>query len=83
MEGRELGLLEKLFGVEAVGEVGFVEVEAGDPLLGLAFWGFAVAEVFHEVGGGVFEPDWDGVIRGFVGERFCALPGVVGAAVFR
>lgn len=49
------------FGVfDVVGEIVFIEVEAGGPFLALA-----VAEVFHQVCRGVAEPKRDRLVRGF------------------
>lgn len=72
-----LGLAEDFFVLNVVGEVIFVEVEAGGPLLALA-----EAEVFHELRRGVAEPGRDGTAHGFLGKCLCAGPGVVRVAVF-
>ena len=82
MINRKLGLVEDSFVFEAVGEIGCVGVVTCGPFLGFALGRFAVAEVFHEGSGSVFEPDRDGVIGGLVGEGFCAGPSVVGATAF-
>ena len=66
-----------LFVFNTIGEIVFVEVEAGFPFLA-----FAEAEVFHEFSGGVAEPNWDGLIWSFASEILSGIPSVGGGARF-
>ncbi len=67
--GKEFGIFD------GVGEVVFVEVEAGSPFLA-----GAVAEILHKFGGGVSEPKGDRFVHGFFGEVESGVPGIGGGA---
>lgn len=76
LEGKRL-TFEDFFVFDTIGEVGFVEVKAGFPLLT-----FTEAEILHELGGSVAEVNGDWFIHGFSSEVLGGVPGVGGGAGF-